>query len=320
VAQRRRQRGRDITGIIVLDKAQGMSSNACLQEVKRLLNAEKAGHTGSLDPLATGVLPLCFGEATKLSQFLLDADKRYRTRARLGIRTDTADSQGAVISERDASGITREQILAALPALRGEIMQLPPMYSALKHEGTPLYKLARAGKEIERELRPVTIFSLELTAFDGVEMELEVTCSKGTYIRTLVDDIGEALGCGAHVTQLRRLQAGGFTESDCVTMVTLREAVEQERAADPANPFTGADGYLIDADRAVENLPAVILPEITARFLKQGQPVIARHLPTEGLVRLYEEEEFIGIGAILDDGRVAPRRLFNQKQGPLSQL
>jgi tRNA pseudouridine55 synthase len=276
-----------------------------------LLNAEKAGHTGSLDPLATGVLPLCFGEATKLSQFLLEADKCYRTRARLGVRTDTADSEGAVINERDARGITRAQVEDALTALRGDILQLPPMYSALKHQGTPLYKLARAGLQVDRQPREVTVYRLELIAFEGVDLELEVSCSKGTYVRTLVDDLGEALGCGAHVTALRRLQAGGFTEADCVTMATLRQLVEEGRAADPANPFSAADQYLIKADRAVENLPAVVLPEMTAGFLKQGQPVIARHLPAEGLVRLYEEEAFIGIGAILDDGRVAPRRLFN---------
>jgi tRNA pseudouridine55 synthase len=307
VAQRRRPRGRDINGIILLDKAQGASSNACLQEVKRLFNANKAGHTGSLDPLATGVLPLCFGEATKISQFLLDADKIYRTRIKLGVRTDTADSEGSVISERDASTITREQILNALPQFTGDILQMPPMYSALKHQGTPLYKLAREGKEVERASRPVTIYELELTEFSGDEIELEIHCSKGTYVRTIADDIGEVLGCGAHVTALRRLQAGGFDESDCVTISTLRELKEAGSADDP---FSAMDRFLISADKAVEDLPAVVMPELTARFIKQGQPVMVRHLPTEGLVRLYEEEEFIGIGVILDDGRVAPRRLM----------
>jgi len=309
VAQRRRPRGRDVNGIIILDKAQGMSSNACLQEVKRLFNANKAGHTGSLDPLATGVLPLCFGEATKISQFLLDADKIYRTRIKLGIRTDTADCEGSVISERDASKIGREQILDVLPQFTGDILQMPPMYSALKHQGTPLYKLAREGKEVVRASRPVTVYELALTDFSGDEIELEIHCSKGTYVRTIADDIGEALGCGAHVTALRRLQAGGFDESNCVTISTLRE-LHEGSTGDSADPFSAMDQFLISADKAVEDLPAVFMPEITARFIKQGQPVMVRHLPTEGLVRLYEEEEFIGIGVILDDGRVAPRRLM----------
>ncbi len=310
MAQRRRPRGRELNGIILLDKAQGASSNACLQEVKRLFNANKAGHTGSLDPLATGVLPLCFGEATKISQFLLDADKIYRTRIKLGVRTDTADSEGSVISERDASGITREQILNVLPQFTGDILQMPPMYSALKHQGTPLYKLAREGKEVERASRPVSIYELELIDFDGDEIELKIHCSKGTYVRTIADDIGEVLGCGAHVTALRRLQSGGFHESGCVTISTLYELKEAGSADDPTDPFSAIDGFLVGADKAVEDLPAVFMPEMTARFIKQGQPVMVRHLPTEGLVRLYEEEEFIGIGVILDDGRVAPRRLM----------
>ncbi len=315
MAQRRRVPGRDINGIIVLDKAQGMSSNACLQEAKRLLNANKAGHTGSLDPLATGVLPLCFGEATKISQFLLDSDKRYRTRVKLGQRTDTADSEGSVISEGDASAVMREEIYSLLPRFTGKIMQLPPMYSALKHQGTPLYKLARAGKHVEREQRPVTIYSLELTDFqvieDSVEIELEIHCSKGTYVRTIADDIGQALGCGGHVTVLRRLQAGSFRESDCVTIAALREFKESAMAAGETDIFAALDSFLISADKAVEDLPAVVLPQMTAGFIKQGQPVMVRHLPTEeGLVRLYDENEFIGIGAILDDGRVAPRRLM----------
>src|SRR5690606_24654472 len=184
LVQRRRPRGRNITGILVLDKAQGMSSNACLQEAKRLFEAEKAGHTGSLDPLATGVLPLCFGDATKISQFLLDSDKRYHTVLRLGIRTDSADAQGAVISERSTTGIDRAQVEAALERFRGDIEQTPPMYSALKHQGTPLYKLARSGQEIEREARRVTIHALELLDYsdgDVLTVTLDIHCSKGTY-------------------------------------------------------------------------------------------------------------------------------------------
>lgn len=307
MAQWRRPRGRNISGILVLDKAAGMSSNGCLQEVKRLFEAEKAGHTGSLDPLATGVLPLCFGEATKISQFLLDSDKRYRTVVRLGIRTDSADSEGSVISERPLTGIAQGHLEEALMAFRGDIEQTPPMYSALKHNGTPLYKLARAGKEVERQARPVTIFALDLIAYsesdDGIRVTLEIFCSKGTYIRTIADDLGEALGCGAHVEALRRLQAGAFAESQCVTIERLREAKESGGLAE-------LDSFLFGADEAVSELPQVVLPSMTADFLKQGQAVLVRHLPESGLVRLYDEEEFIGIGTILDDGRVAPRRLF----------
>jgi tRNA pseudouridine55 synthase len=308
LTQRRRQRGRDITGIIVLDKAKGASSNACLQEVKRLFGAEKAGHTGALDPLATGVLPLCFGEATKISQFLLDSDKRYRTRVKFGVRTDTADSEGAVISERSVAGLTRERVLEELEQFRGDIEQTPPMYSALKHQGTPLYKLARAGQEVERQARPVTIYALELLSYaesdgEGTTAELEIFCSKGTYIRSIADDLGEALGCGAHVTELRRLQAGAFGESQCVSIERLRELKD-------AGGLEAIDQLLVPADEAVAELPKVVLPSVTADYVKQGQAVLVRHLPDSGLVRLYDEDEFIGIGIMLEDGRVAPRRLF----------
>jgi len=312
LTQRRRQRGRDITGIIVLDKAKGASSNACLQEVKRLFQAEKAGHTGALDPLATGVLPLCFGEATKISQFLLDSDKRYRTRVKLGVRTDTADSEGAVISERSVAEVTRERVLEELQQFRGDIEQTPPMYSALKHKGTPLYKLARAGQEVERQARPVTIYALELLSYTesgtesdaaGTTLELEIFCSKGTYVRSIADDLGEALGCGAHVTELRRLQAGAFGESQCVSIERLREVND-------AGGLDAIDQFLVSADEAVAELPRVVLPSVTADYVKQGQAVLVRHLPDSGLVRLYDEDEFIGIGIMLDDGRVAPRRLF----------
>jgi tRNA pseudouridine55 synthase len=307
LTQWRRTRGRNISGIVVLDKGKGASSNACLQEVKRLFEAEKAGHTGSLDPLATGVLPLCFGEATKLSQFLLDADKRYRTQAKLGVRTTTADAEGDILSERPTVGITKEQVLVALKSFRGEIAQIPPMYSALKHQGQPLYKLARAGREVERKARSVVVYEFELLNFcmATATLELEIYCSKGTYVRTLVDDLGELLECGAHVTELRRLQAGAFQEQQCVTIAQLRELKAQ-------GGLEALDQQLHPADLAVEALLRVDLPAVTAGFVKQGQAVMVRHLPAEGLVRLYEEGEFIGIGVVLDDGRVAPKRLFSE--------
>ncbi|MGL5762902.1 MAG: tRNA pseudouridine(55) synthase TruB, partial [Plesiomonas shigelloides] len=201
---RPRRRGRDVHGILLLDKPQGITSNDALQKVKRLYNANKAGHTGALDPLATGMLPICLGEATKFSQYLLDSDKRYRVIAKLGQRTDTSDSDGEVIQERPVQ-VTAEQLDEALTHFRGDLQQIPSMYSALKYEGKPLYEYARQGIEVPRESRPITVYELTLIRFEGDEVELEVHCSKGTYIRTIVDDLGERLGCGAHVIYLRRL-------------------------------------------------------------------------------------------------------------------
>ena len=303
MAKQRRRKGRSISGIIVLDKAVGLSSNKALQEVKWLFEANKAGHTGSLDPLATGVLPLCLGEATKVSQFLLNSDKRYRARIKLGIRTDSADSEGQVIAECDEVNVSREQVEQALQSFKGETQQIPPMHSALKVDGVPLYKLAREGKTISREARNICVYELELTDFQGDEIELEITCSKGTYIRTIADDLGQDLGCGAHIIALRRLQAGAFTEADCVSTDALREVKEK-------HGMDRLDQNLIPMDRAIEDLPEVNLPSIAASQFKNGQSVLVRHLPEEGLVRLYEEEQFIGIGCIDDDGKVAPKRLI----------
>lgn len=300
----KRRRGREVNGILLLDKEQGPTSNGCLQQAKRMFAAAKAGHTGSLDPLATGVLPLCFGEATKISQFLLDADKRYEVVARLGQRTDTADREGEVIAEGTVPELDRVQLEDLLRDFTGAQEQLPPMYSAIKQNGVPLYKLARAGEEVERKRRRITIHELALLEIRDDCLVLDVACSKGTYIRTLVDDIGEALGCGAHVSELRRTMAGAFQIGDCVTMDHLGSLKEE-------GGFEAIDDLLVPVDAAVAALPEVVLPEATARFLRQGQPVIVRHLPTDGLVRLYEEEQFIGIGAILDDGRVAPRRMIS---------
>ena len=301
--QSRRKRGRNIHGIILLDKPQGESSNASLQKVKRLLNASKAGHTGSLDPLATGVLPLCFGEATKISQFLLDSDKAYRTKIKLGIKTASGDSQSEIVQECEDFSVSEAELKKALEQFRGEIEQIPSMYSALKHEGTPLYKLARQGKSVERKVRKVTIYNLEVLSFTGREVELEIHCSKGTYVRSIADDLGDVLGCGGHVIELRRIKAGPFTLDQCITHEELASQVEK-------GGESGADNNLIPADLAVTDLPKVSLSIDTAFYVKQGQPVIVSHLPTEGLVRLYEEENFIGIGVILDDGRVAPKRLM----------
>lgn len=303
MSRQRRRRVRNISGIVVLDKANGLSSNAALQEVKRLYEANKAGHAGSLDPLATGVLPVCLGEATKVSQFLLDSDKRYRVRIKLGIRTDTGDSEGSIIERNEGISVSRKAIERALTKFKGEVEQVPPMHSAIKMNGVPLYKLARKGITVEREPRLVTLYQICLVEFVNSELELEISCSKGTYIRTIADDLGQELGCGAHVIELRRTQAGVFTEKDSISAEEL--ALEKEdRGLDKI------DQFLIPMDRAIQNLPEVNLPSITASHVKNGQAVLVRHLPKNGLVRMYEDEQFIGIGSIDDDGKVAPRRLI----------
>lgn len=303
VSRRRRNRGRSINGIVILDKATGLSSNAALQQVKKLYEANKAGHTGSLDPLATGVLPLCLGEATKVSQFLLNSDKRYRTKIKLGVRTDSGDKTGKVIQSIADFSVSEAGIEKELDAFRGEIEQLPPMHSALKVDGVPLYKMARKGIEIRREKRKVTIYEINLLNIAEDVIELDITCSKGTYIRTIADDLGQALGCGANIIELRRTEAGVFREEDCKDLEALSDLKVQ-------GGLEFIDEQLIPMDQAIVELPEVNLPTVTASHLKNGQAVIVRHLPEEGLVRLYEEEQFIGIGCIDDDGKVAPRRLI----------
>jgi len=303
LSTQRRCMVRNISGIVVLDKANGLSSNAALQEVKRLYEANKAGHAGSLDPLATGVLPVCLGEATKVSQFLLDSDKCYRARIKLGIRTDTGDSEGSIIERNAGISLSRKAIERALTKFKGEIEQVPPMHSAIKMNGVPLYKLARKGIAVERESRLVTLYQVCLVEFVNSELELEISCSKGTYIRTIADDLGQELGCGAHVIELRRTQAGVFTEKDSISAEEL--ALEKENRG-----LDKIDQFLIPMDRAIQDLPEVNLPSITASHVKNGQAVLVRHLPKNGLVRMYEDEQFIGIGSIDDDGKVAPRRLI----------
>ena len=303
MSRQRRRRVRNINGIVVLDKANGLSSNAALQEVKRLYEANKAGHAGSLDPLATGVLPVCLGEATKVSQFLLDSDKRYRARIKLGIRTDTGDSEGSIIERNEGISVSRKAIERALTKFKGEVEQVPPMHSAIKMNGVPLYKLARKGITVEREPRLVTLYQICLVEFVHSELELEISCSKGTYIRTIADDLGQELGCGAHVIELRRTQAGVFTEKDSISSEEL--ALEKENRG-----LDKIDQFLIPMDRAIQDLPEVNLPSITASHVKNGQAVLVRHLPKNGLVRMYEDEQFIGIGSIDDDGKVAPKRLI----------
>ena len=294
---------RQVHGVLVLDKPRGFSSNAALQKVRWLLNAEKAGHTGSLDPLATGVLPLCFGEATKFSQYLLDADKGYNTVAQLGVTTTTGDAEGEVL-ERRAVAVDEAAIQAALPAFRGQIEQIPPMYSALKRDGQPLYKLARAGEVVEREARSVTIARLELLALQEDRATLEVACSKGTYVRTLVEDLGARLGCGAHVAELRRTQAGPFGLAQAISLDEL-EAAHAEGGSE------ALDRFLLPVDSGLEHWPLVQLTQHSAYYWLHGQPVRAANAPKFGLMRVQDDQgRFIGIGEIDDEGQVAPRRLI----------
>ena len=297
------RRRRNISGIVVLNKAAGLSSNSALQEVKKLYEANKAGHAGSLDPLATGVLPVCLGEATKVSQFLLDSDKRYRTRIKLGIRTDSGDSEGTIIEQHEKVSVSRKVVEHALTKFKGEVEQLPPMHSALKIKGVPLYKFARKGITIERKTRLISVYKIELVNFGNGELELDIACSKGTYIRTIADDLGQDLGCGAHIIKLHRTQAGVFEEADCISSKEL--ALEKASMG-----LDKIDQHLIPMDQAILDLPEVKLPSSTASYVKNGQSVLVRHVPEEGLVRMYEEEQFIGIGCIDDEGKVAPRRLI----------
>ncbi len=302
----RRRRGRPVHGILVLDKPTGVSSNQALQTAKRLFFAAKAGHTGSLDPLATGVLPLCFGEATKFSQYLLDADKAYESTFVLGVATTTGDAEGEELSTAAAGHIDEAALRGALQAFRGEIEQVPSMYSAIKQEGRPLYQLAREGREVERKARRVVIKQLELRAFrpgERPEADIYLECSKGTYVRSIAEDLGRALGCGAHVSALRRTRAGPFGIEDSVTLNTLEALKANGQLAE-------MDALLLPADSALGGLPLVRLSESGGFYMRQGQAVQVPNAPCDGMVRVaLDSGEFLGIGEILDDGRVAPRRL-----------
>lgn len=304
MGRRRRTDERDISGILLLDKPSGMTSNAALQAVKGLYRARKAGHTGSLDPLANGLLPVCLGEATKLSGFLLESDKRYRTVIRLGISTTTGDAEGEILVVRDTATIDRARVDEAVARFTGAIEQVPPMHSAVKQNGVPLYKLAHRGIQVERQPRSVIIHSLDVIRFEGVELEIDVHCSKGTYIRVLAEEIGEALGCGAHVSALRRTGVGGVDARRMVTLDTLREL-----AASGAETL---DARLVSMEDSLTQWPDVRLSQEVAFFLRRGQPVFVPHAPAQGLVRIYtREDRFLGVGHILADGRVAPKRLVN---------
>lgn len=302
-----KQKGRPVNGILLLDKPKGISSNAALQTVKRLYNARKAGHTGSLDPLATGMLPLCFGEATKFSQFLLEADKTYEVTAHFGLRTTTSDSEGEVVSERDVPTLTPAVLDKALEAFRGEIDQVPSMYSAIKINGEPLYKLARQGITVDRPSRRLQIFSFDLCSIDGSSATFSVHCSKGTYVRTLIDDLGEALGCGAHVTMLRRTRVAGYPATEMITAEQLQSCWEAEGAS-------ALDQFLLPADTALKAMDAFQLSDSMAFYFKQGQAVFIPNAPQADYVRLYStRDELLGVGRMDDSGKIAPKRLVNRQ-------
>lgn len=305
----RRRKGRDVNGILVIDKPQGVTSNGILQQIKRLYGAAKAGHTGALDPLATGVLPLCFGEATKFSQMMLDSDKAYITTARLGVRTETGDSEGKVVEEKPVRPLDADQVEAVLERFRGAIEQVPSMYSALKHKGRPLYEYAREGIEVERPARPVTIYELTLLELRDNEMDLAVSCTKGTYIRSLVEDIGQALGCGAHVSALRRTMASGFTLANAHDVSELEAMRERGESL---------DGLLQAPDSALSMFPEVRLEGSAAVSILNGQQVRISSQPLEGFVRLYGEQGFIGLAEAFPEGErvlLVPRRLVKGSAG-----
>ncbi|MDP3588947.1 MAG: tRNA pseudouridine(55) synthase TruB [Methylobacter sp.] len=315
----KRKSGCNIHGILLLDKRLGVSSNKALQEVRRLFNANKAGHTGSLDPLATGLLPLCFGEATKVSALMLDDNKRYQVVVQLGVMTDTGDLEGTVIETKPVPELSIDEILTCLEKFAGEIDQVPPMYSALKHNGKKLYELAREGKTVERKARRISIFELKLLtgsqalAREPDQFTLDVFCSKGTYIRSLAEDIGHALGCGATVKELRRLEAGQFKIENARTIEQLT-AMDQHSLSQ----------CLINVDKPLEALPSVQLSDEQATCIKYGQALdfspadeLSANGASENLesrqntVRMYNDAVFLGLGEMRLDGKLAPKKLFN---------
>ncbi|MFT5082725.1 MAG: tRNA pseudouridine55 synthase [Lentisphaeria bacterium] len=308
---RKRNYGRPLDGVVVVDKTVGMTSNDVVQQAKRLFYASKAGHTGALDPLATGVLPICFGNSTKFSQYLLDADKTYESTFCLGVNTDTADAEGRVVDEFDAAHLTRADVEGAIDKYRGDIAQIPPMYSALKKDGQPLYKLARQGIEVEREARQITIYRFELLGFiPGVRAlaRVLVECSKGTYIRSLAEDIGRDLGVGGHVEGLRRTRAGTYDIGQAVSLADLQsERLEQDAEV--------LDHHLLPVDSPLQGLGSLCLEESSAFYFKRGQAVMDNEVYRIGdegdTVRVFDAcGQFLGVGQITDDGRIAPKRLI----------
>ena len=297
------QQPRDIQGVVLLDKTSGRTSNYVLQKVKRLFGAKKAGHTGSLDPLASGLLPICLGQATKVANFLLDADKRYFVRAKFGQISSTGDSEGKITNFGSIQGMDECSIKSILPQFIGEINQVPPMYSALKRNGTPLYKLARQGIEIERSSRPVTVYEINFLSLDDAIVSLEVFCSKGTYIRTLVEDIGKSLGCGGHVVELRRIGFAHFDLSKSKTYEQLSKLKEQD--------FESLDSVILGADEMLPNFESVYLDSEQTSDIRMGKKIKYLGFSTSQKLKLYDQnEQFIGIGESNLMSEILPKRLF----------
>jgi len=288
-----------IDGLVLIDKPLGMTSNAALQKIKKVLHVKKAGHTGSLDPLASGMLPICLGQATKFSEYLLSADKSYQVTAKLGVRTSSGDLEGEVVSNKPVPELTSEMIENCLNQFRGAISQVPSMYSALKHNGLPLYLYARQGIEIPREARAITIYELRVLSVTANQIELFVHCSKGTYIRSLVEDIGEFLGCGAHVTHLRRLSVGAFK---------LEQMLELAQVAAEKLPY-----QVLPIQAMLSHLPVVTVSPALVFYLRQGQSVEAFDARHPGLVCLQQTDGvIIGVGEVSEDGRIMPRKILSQ--------
>ena len=298
---------RAVDGVLLLDKPQGMTSNEALQRMKQLFHAKKAGHTGSLDPLATGMLPICLGKATKFAQFLLDANKAYYVKGRLGIRTASGDKESQIIAERPVHKITKYLLEKTLSRFCGLIEQIPPMYSALKYKGQPLYKLARRGIKVERKTRQVSIDKLDLLKWGSDFVDLYVHCSKGTYVRTLIDDLGEALGCGAHVIILRRLSVAHCREEQIIPLAQLEQGYDKEDE-------DALDHYLLPLEIMVSHFPVLRL-SITDFCEQQGQAIIVPKMSSmQGFIRLHDaDDHFIGIGEVLSDTQIVIRRLARSK-------
>ncbi|TVQ67269.1 MAG: tRNA pseudouridine(55) synthase TruB [Oceanospirillales bacterium] len=309
----RKPKGRAIDGIFLLDKPAGMSSNKALQQIKHLYGAAKAGHTGALDPLATGLLPICLGEATKFSQYLLDSDKAYLTTARLGEKTDTADADGEVIETRPIPALHKDQIEALLIThFSGQIEQVPPIYSALKVQGQPLYKLARKGIEVEVKSRQVTIHSIRLLAIREQEIDLEVYCSKGTYIRSIVQDLGELLGCGAHVSRLRRTHVGGYNAAQMLDFDQLNANIQALPESTSEYIQNYLDGLLLPPWSAIESLPLCKLTEEQATALRQGKRLSNLGLTINAVWQVFAEPngQFLGLAETDDNGCLKGKRLI----------
>jgi len=295
---------RDVNGVLLLNKPKGITSNDALQIVKRIYNAKKAGHTGSLDKPATGMLPLCLGEATKFTSYLLNADKHYIANCKLGVITTTADSTGDVIKTSDVPDLNEKKLRRVLSEFTGNIQQIPPMFSAIKRNGKRLYELAYEGKVVEREPREVSIYNIELISLSDDEFSISVHCSKGTYIRTLAEDIGNRIGCGGHILDLERTSVSYYSSKNMISMDDLYDCAETGEQE--------LDKLLLPVDSIINDIPEITLTNSSTHYITNGQAVMVPHAPTEGLIKIYNENhDFMGVGEILEDGRVAPRRLVN---------